>query len=180
MGDERVSRPFHHIGYVVDDLEAAAERFARTLGAGPFLAIGHVALSEATYRGAPARYDHRTAFGQWGPTLVELSVIEHAEPAALGTFMGAGRAPGVGHAAWLVDDLDAETSALERLGLTLVHSGASGPVRAHWFEAPLLGHPVEVLRRCPEILGLYEAVRAASREWDGTAPLRPAPGPPPS
>jgi hypothetical protein len=37
-------RPFHHLGYVVDDLERSAERFARDTGAGPFLLIKHVPL----------------------------------------------------------------------------------------------------------------------------------------
>jgi catechol 2,3-dioxygenase-like lactoylglutathione lyase family enzyme len=168
-------RPFHHIGYVVPDLEDTVERFARTVGAGPFLAIGHVPLPGATWRGEPAVYDHSTAFGQWGETLVEISQIHEAVPAELGAFMGADDAPRVGHAAWLVDDIDAETVALGELGLELVHTGSAGPVQAHWFDGgPLFGHPIEVLRRCPEILGLYAAVREASVGWDGTEPLRPA------
>jgi hypothetical protein len=169
-------RPFHHLGYVVEDLAAAAGRFARTVGAGPFLHIGHVTLDFATYRGADARYDHRTAFGQWGPVLVELSVIEDAEPAELATFMGHDRPGTLGHVAWLVDDLEAESAALERDGLALVHTGGSGPVSAHWHDGGLLfGHPVEVLRRCPEILGLYAAVGAAAQDWDGSRPLRDLP-----
>jgi catechol 2,3-dioxygenase-like lactoylglutathione lyase family enzyme len=168
-------RPFHHIGYVVPDLAAAAERFARTLGAGPFLSIGHVPLADATWRGQPAIYDHSTAFGMWGETLVELSQIHEAAPSDLGAFMGQDGTPRVGHAAWLVDDLDAETEALGELGLELVHTGSAGPVRAHWFDGrSLFGHPIEVLRRCPENLFLYASVREASAGWGGSEPLRPA------
>jgi methylmalonyl-CoA/ethylmalonyl-CoA epimerase len=168
-------RPFHHIGYTVPDLQDAAVQFARTVGAGPFLSIGHVPLADATWWGEPAVYDHSTAFGMWGDTLVELSQIHEARPAELGEFMGAGRGPRVGHAGWLVDDLDAETAALGQLGLELVHTGSAGPVRAHWFDGgALFGHPVEVLRRCPENLFLYSAVREAAVGWDGSEPLRPA------
>jgi catechol 2,3-dioxygenase-like lactoylglutathione lyase family enzyme len=174
-------RPFHHVGYVVDDLEQAAERFATGFGAGPFLHIGHVVLDPVTYRGVPARYDHSTAFGQWGPVIVEISQIHDAHPDGLREFFAPRPSPAIGHVAWLVDDLDAESLRLEGLGLALVHTGASGPVQAHWHDGePLLGHPIEVLRRCPEILGFYDAIRVAAEEWDGSRPLRPAPGPPPS
>jgi hypothetical protein len=160
---------------VVPDLADAANRFARTLGAGPFLSIGHVPLPDATWRGEPAVYDHSTAFGMWGETLVELSQIHEAAPTAFGAFIGQADAPHFGHAAWLVDDLDAETTALGELGLELVHTGSAGPVRAHWFDgSALFGHPIEVLRRCPENLSLYAAVREASVGWDGDEPLRPA------
>jgi catechol 2,3-dioxygenase-like lactoylglutathione lyase family enzyme len=168
-------RPFHHIGYVVPDLADAAKRFAHTLGAGPFLSIGHVPLADATWCGEPAVYDHSTAFGMWGETLVELSQIHEAAPADFGAFMGRAGTPHIGHAAWLVDDLDEETTKLEQLGLQLVHTGSAGPVRAHWFDGrALFGHPIEVLRGCPENLALYASVRDAATGWDGIGALRPA------
>lgn len=170
------ARPLHHLGYVVEDLEAAAARFARTVGAGPFLHLGHVVLDEVTYRGEPAHYDHETAFGQWGPLIIEISRIHAAEPPGLGRFLAAGSTPAVGHVAWLVEDLEAESAALEHDGLPLVHTGGSGPVQAHWHDGgALFGHPVEILRRCPEILGLYAAVHAAAAAFDGRDPLRPGP-----
>jgi hypothetical protein len=178
---EALRSPFHHLGYVVEDLGTAAQRLATTTGAGPFLHIGHVALEETTFRGEPAHYDHSTAFGQWGPVIVEISQIHDARPAELGGFFAPGARPAIGHVAWLVDDLDAESAALQRAGVPLVHTGSSGPVSAHWHDGgTVFGHPVEVLRRCPEILGFYEAIGAASRNWDGSRPLRDAPGPPPS
>ena len=177
-GGDAVLRPFHHLGYVVDDLEAAAERFARDVGAGPFLAIDHVPLTSVTYRGEPGHYDHSTAFGRWGPIIVELSVVHSADPPGLGTFLAGRGTPHIGHVGWLVDDLEAESARLEAAGLPLVHTGRAGPVQAHWHDGgDLVGHPIEVLRRCPEILGQYEAIATAARDWDGSRPLRPAPVP---
>lgn len=176
---ERLHRPVHHIGYVVDDLEAAAVHLAATSGAGPFLAIEHVPLTGATFQGAPCRYDHSTAFAQWGPMIIEISQIHVAEPAGLRDFLSAGRHPAIGHLAWLVADLDAESARLAAAGMALVHSGSSGPVRANWHHGdPLFGHPIEVHRSCPELLGFYDLIAGEARHWDGTRPLRSAPAPP--
>ncbi len=172
-------RPVSHLGYAVDDLHTAAERFGRTMGAGPFLHIEHVPLTDVTFNGEPGRYDHSTAFGQWGPVIVEISQIHEAEPAGLREFFSDRRHPHIGHVGWLVDDLEAESSRLEQAGLPLVHTGNSGPVNARWHDgSSVVGHPVEVLRRCPEVLGFYDAITNAARDWDGSRPLRPAPGPP--
>jgi hypothetical protein len=141
--------------------------------------IEHVPPERVTYHGAPARYDHSTAFGQWGPVIIEISRIHDAEPAGLRDFFSASPPPAIGHVAWLVDDLKAESDRLQAAGLPLRHTGHSGPVSAHWHDgASVLGHPVEVLRRCPEILGFYTAIGDAARNWDGSRPLRPAPSPP--
>jgi glyoxalase/bleomycin resistance protein/dioxygenase superfamily protein len=174
-------RPFHHLGYVVNDLEHAARKLAAATGAGPFLMIEHVPLTQTTYRGAPARYDHSTAFAQWGPIIVEISQIHEAEPAGLRDFFSARGHPAVGHIAWLVDDLDAESARLVKDGLALVHSGSAGPVRANWHDgSDVFGHPIEVHRSGPELLGFYKAIAAAARNWDGGRPLRPAPVPEPA
>jgi catechol 2,3-dioxygenase-like lactoylglutathione lyase family enzyme len=166
-------RPLHHVGYVVDGLAAGVERFTAATGAGPFFAMEHLVFDEVTYDDTPALYDHSSAFGQWGPVLIELTVVHDAQPAGLREALTAPGA-GIGHVAWLADDLAAETARLQGAGLRRFHTGRSGPVSAAWFDGgPLLGHPVEVLQRCEEILGFYAMVRAAARDWDGTQPLRP-------
>jgi catechol 2,3-dioxygenase-like lactoylglutathione lyase family enzyme len=163
----------HHVGYVVEDLRTGVERFARDFGAGPFLAMEHIELDEVTYDGAPAVYDHSSAFAAWGPILVELTQVHDAQPAGLRDALTAPGA-GVGHVAWLADDLEAETARLEAAGLRPFHTGRGGPASAVWFHGgPVFGHPVEVLQRRDEILGFYASVRAAAEGWDGSAPYRP-------
>ncbi len=173
-----IDRPIHHIGYVVDDIPTAVEWAVSTLGAGPFFLIEHLRFDEVTYAGAPAAYDHSSAFGQWGDIKVELTVVHSAAPAGLADAF-AGPTPRVGHVAFLADDLEAETAELEAAGLPLFHTGRSGPVRAHWFDGrAVLGHHVEVLQRSDPLLGFYELMRASHAGWDGSEPLRPG-GPPP-
>ncbi|HEX4010994.1 MAG TPA: VOC family protein [Solirubrobacteraceae bacterium] len=170
--------PIHHVGYVVDDLRSGVGRFAAGFGAGPFFAMEHIAFEQVTYRDADAVYDHSSAFGQWGPILVELTQVHEARPAGLREALVV-PGGGVGHVAWLADSLADETARLRSLGLAPFHSGQTGPASAVWFDGgPLLGHPIEVLQRRDELEGFYAMVRDASLGWDGADPLRIMTGPP--
>lgn len=162
----------HHIGYVVGDLRNGVERFSATTGAGPFFAIEHLIFEEVTYRGKPAVYDHSSAFGQWGSIMVELTQVHDAQPAELGdAFPHPGA--GIGHVGWLADSLQDEVARLQASGLTVFHTGKTGPVSAVWFDGgELFGHPIEVLQRREEIEGFYAMVREASHDWDGSEPHR--------
>lgn len=164
------------MGYVVEDIGAAVERVVTTFGAGPFFVVEHLAFDEVSFRGAPAAYDHSSAFGQWGPVIVELTEVHSAEPAGLAEAF-AGPTPRVGHVAWLSDDVDAESARLSSAGAPLFHTGRSGPVRAAWHDArATLGHHVELLQRSPEIEGFYALIRSSADGWDGAEPIRPGPG----
>jgi hypothetical protein len=167
----------HHVGYVVGDLRAGVERFAGDFGAGPFFAMEHIAFDEVTFEEAPAVYDHSSAFGVWGPILVELTQVHDARPRGLARALTA-PGGGAGHVAWLADDLGVETARLERAGLRRFHTGRTGPVAAAWFQGPPFGHPVEVLQLSEPLLGFYAHVRAAADGWDGAEPFRRAPAPP--
>jgi len=177
-----LARPIHHLGYVVDEIEPAVDWAVATLGAGPFFLIPHLAFDTCTFRGEPAAYDHSSAFGQWGPFKVELTVVHSSDPPELAELIG-GHAPQVGHVGHVghvglvVDDLESESAALEAAGLPVFHTGSSGPVSASWHDArDRLGHHVELLQRCPELDGFYELIRSSAVGWDGSDPLRSGPG----
>jgi catechol 2,3-dioxygenase-like lactoylglutathione lyase family enzyme len=173
-----VTPAIHHIGYVVDDLRTGAERFAATLGAGPFLGLEHIVFEEVTFEGEPAVYDHSSAFGQWGPIIIELTQVFDAQPAGLARSLVKPGA-GIGHVAWLADSLEDEVERLRALGLTPFHTGRTGPASVVWFHGgSLLGHPVEVLQRREELQGFYAMIHEASVGWDGSDPLRILTGPP--
>ncbi len=168
--------PVHHVGYVVDDIPAAVEWAVSALGAGPFFLIDHLPFDSVTFQGEPAAYDHSSAFGQWGALKLELTVVHDAQPAGLADALGG--PPGrVGHIAWVVADLEAESSALATAGVPAFHEGRAGPVRAVWHDArPTLGHHIEILQDCAEIQGFYELMRSSAEGWDGSSePLRAAP-----
>ena len=95
------------------DVAAAAARHAARFGSGPFFVNEHIALASVEHRGAPATFDHSSAYGQWGPVQVELVHVHVAEPAALADVV---LSSGVHHVAWFVADVEAERSRLEALG----------------------------------------------------------------
>jgi hypothetical protein len=168
--------PIEHVGYVVDDIEAGVDWAVSTFGAGPFFVVSHLPFDVCTFNGEPAQYDHSSAFGQWGPIKLELTVVHSATPPLLADLLGS-NAPRIGHIGMLVDDLDAESAALEQAGLPVFHTGSAGPVSARWHDGrALLGHHVELLRRGPEIEGFYELIRSSSIGWDGSDPVRSGPG----
>ncbi len=168
----------HHVGYVVTDLTAGAEHFASTFGAGPFFGMEHLEFDHVDYLGEPAVYDHSSAFGRWGPILVELTQVHDAQPEA---FRDALVKPGagVGHVAWLVNSLADEVARLTAAGHTPFHTGRTGPASAVWFDGgESLGHPIEVLQRREELTAFYAMVHSAATGWDGSDPLRILTGPP--
>lgn len=165
-------RPIHHVGYLVDGLERGVARAVELLGAGPFFAIEHMEFDEVTYRGEPAEYDHSSAFGAWGPILVELTVVHAARPQGLHEAL-AGNGPGIGHVGWLADSLEEETERLRAAGCEPFHTGRTGPASAVWFDGgPLFGHPIEVLQRADPLEEFYGMVRSNAEGWDGSEPLR--------
>lgn len=173
-----MTRELHHIGYVVDDLPTAAERFAVRFGAGPFYAFEHIVFDEVTYQGEAAVYDHSSAFGQCGPIIIELTQVHDVRPAGLAAAL-VKPGGGIGHVGWLADSLDDEGVRLEAAGLVPFHTGRTGPVSVVWFAGdPILGHPIEVLQRRDELLSFYDMVRRASDGWDGSDPYRVVTEPP--
>jgi hypothetical protein len=77
------SLPFHHSGYVVDDLDAAVAGAVARSGAGPFYVAEHMEFEAVTFHGQPAMFDHSSAFGQWGPIRVKLTLIHATDPPSL-------------------------------------------------------------------------------------------------
>ena len=127
VGRQAVNRPpLHHVGYVVDDIPAAVDWAVSALGAGPFFLIDHLPFDSVTFHGEPAAYDHSSAFGQWGSLKLELTVVHDAQPAGLADALGG--PPGrVGHVAWVVADLEAESARLAAAGVPRLPRGPRGP-----------------------------------------------------
>lgn len=170
-------RPLHHVCYIVDDIPEAVDRWVESTGAGPFFSLGkHIEFDEALFEGEPCTFDHSSAIGRWGPVFLELIALHEVTPALEARYYTGGAGGGnIAHAAYLVDDLAAETDRLEAAGNSKFFHLRQGPVEISVFDAPLLGHAVEVLGRTDEVDGLFGLIAGAAEGWGGGDSLRELP-----
>jgi hypothetical protein len=154
----------HHIGYWVEDLDAAMKQWHRDLGVGPFDVIEHVPFEEFVFSHGDQTYtdiafDHAAAFAAWGPLVVELNqvhAIDDRLAAALNPIPGS-----VSHVSWMTPDVHRESARLTRLGCRLINTARSGPVEVAWHDGgPLFAHPVELHLRNDVIAGMHDRLAA--------------------
>jgi catechol 2,3-dioxygenase-like lactoylglutathione lyase family enzyme len=155
----------HHVGYWVDDLDAAIKRWGQDLGVGPFQVIEHVTFEKFMLLTADGQqhddavFDHAAAFAAWGPLVIELNqvhAIDDRLAAALNPTPGT-----VSHVSWMVPDLEHESARLAGLGCRLINTARSGPIEVAWHDGgPLFGHPVELHQRNDVIAGLHSRLVA--------------------
>ncbi len=160
------------VAYAVDDVRVGAQRFAASLGAGPFFVRHHALPRQVEHGGGPAQFDHSSAYGQWGAMQIELVEVHHAEPASLAAIVR--RTSGIHHVATFVASIDAERDRLTELGWPPVMSAeTAGGLRYAFHDARAeLGHLLEVYEPSPGVLALYDMVAAAAKDWDGTDAIR--------
>jgi hypothetical protein len=154
-------RGFHHIGYWVDDLDAAMADATELLGVGPFRVMEHVNLGDFRFEGEPAVLDHSAAFTQWGPIILELNVAHDVQPPALREALGVAHGA-VSHTSWWTTDLAAETEHLEHSGCALLTTSVGGAV-ANWFTGGrLFGHPIEIHQPTAGVFGMWNSLSEGS------------------
>lgn len=162
------------MAFVVNDLEAAAARFSRTMGIGPFLLNPHIRLTDPQHRGVPVRTDFSLALAQAGDVQVEL-VEQHDDTPSVYRDIYPPGAEGFHHVAIIVPDVAAEVARLGALGFAQASSGRFGDADFAYVDtAPALGHMVEVLPDNDTIRRFFARIRREAEAWDGTGPvLRP-------
>lgn len=161
------------VAYHVPDPVAAAERYARDFGWGPFFLMEHVPLERAAWRGRPAAFDHSSAYGQAGGIMVELITQHNDGPSALRDLYGP-QESGLHHVACFVPDLPEALAAFAARGnaLALDARTATGVDFAMVDLVDELGHMLELYEASEPLAKFYEYVRRKSLDWDGRDPVR--------
>jgi hypothetical protein len=160
------------IAYHVPDPAAAARECAARYGWGPFFLIEHIPLARCLYRGAPATFDHSSAYGQAGDVMVEL-ITQHGDgPSALRDLY-APHETGLHHVACFVEELSQALAEQRARGLAIALEAetANGTRFAMVDTSRELGHMLEFYERAA-LAPFYAFVRHAARDWDGRDPLR--------
>jgi hypothetical protein len=161
------------IAYHVPDPGAAAVRYARTFGWGPFFLMEHIPLASCLYRGRPGTFDHTSAYGQAGDMMIEL-ISQHGEAPSALRDMYAADETGVHHVAYFVPDLQSALASFRDRGLAVaLEARTSGGVEFAMIDARSeVGHMLELYEARTGLQRFYDFVRRKAQGWDGSDPLR--------
>jgi len=168
--------PIRQLGYVVDDIEAAMAHWHNVMGVGPWYYNPKVPIVNYRYHGQGYAPHNSVALANSGPIQVELIQIRNDVPSMYRDFMQAGHR-GLQHVAFWTEDYDADLARMQAQGFTVKMSGEVGVNgRFAYFDREY--HPGTVIE-LSEVLGpkgrMFDLIRAASIDWDGSEPVRPFP-----
>ena len=160
------------IAYAVSDIFRGVDKWIKDFGAGPFFIAEHVPIKNVIYRGHPSELDITVAYGQWGEIMIEL-VQDNGEGPSIIRDLYPPQKSGLHHLAYFVNDMDLVSAKLVKEGYVLAMSGQAGENKFQFFDAiSEMGHFIEIYEPIESLKYLYERVRSASINWDGSDPLR--------
>ena len=160
------------IAYAVSDIFRGVDKWIKDFGAGPFFIAEHIPIKNVIYRGQPSELDITVAYGQWGEIMIEL-VQDNGEGPSIIRDLYPPQKSGLHHLAYFVNDMDLVSAKLVEEGYVLAMSGQAGENRFQFFDAiSEMGHFLEIYEPIESLKYLYERVRSASINWDGSDPLR--------
>lgn len=163
------------VAYFVPDIEKAARAHSAQFGSGPYFVMRHVPVSRSIHRGAERRFDHSSAYGQWGDVMIEFVQQHGDEPSAMHDLYPAGSGTyGLHHMAVFVDSLDGAISEFEAQGFALAQlSETLNAMRFAFVDgSQTLGHMIEIYEPSDALTGFYAMVRNAAKDWNGSDPIR--------
>jgi hypothetical protein len=159
------------LGFVVDDLIAAAERWARVFGVGPFHVLPRIEIA-CTYRGVDSLVDMQVAVAQAGPVQIEL-IQQHCDRPSIYRDLFAVGETGLHQLSTVTPDYDAKKAHYEALGYELVSELEARGQRVAFFDTVAdFGFMVEVTEEVPGFLAQLTAISDTCANWDGTDPVR--------
>jgi len=159
------------LGFYVDDVVAAAERWTRVFGVGPFSLLPR-RISSSTYRGRTCPIDVQVAAAQAGPVQIELVQQFDDQPSIYRDLFPSG-AIGLHQLCTVTDDYDAKRAHYVDLGYEIVSE-----IDAHGFRVAYVdttadfGFFTEVVASSPAILEQFARLSRMAEDWDGRDPVR--------
>ena len=164
--------PISQLAYVPADFESALKFWTKTMGVGPFYHMPHIDVPAMWYKGKSTKIDFSLALSYWGEIQIELVEQHDDTPSIFSDWKREGR-DGLHHVCQLVDDIDQAKRLCSESGAVIVQELALRDGQAIYVDTH--GGPgtmVEMLQAPPSLLRLFDVIRSAGRDWDGTDPLR--------
>lgn len=162
------------MAYFVTDIREAARSAAESYGAGPFYVLDHIELDWGEHRGARCDFLHSSAYGQWGNMMMELVQQDKEGPSPFRDLYAPGE-QGLHHVASFVSSIDETIENFERAGCPLATRAVTknaGSEFAFIDTTSGTGHMLEIYEPSESLVGFYELVRNAARDWNRRDPVR--------
>lgn len=164
------------VAYVVEDLEAAAMRWAKNLNVGPWMIMEHFPAADMKYYDRPTDIDLSIALAYSGAMCFEL-IYQHDD--APSVYKDCVEKDGMGcfhHWAVSTDTFDEDVARHKANGHRIAFSGEVVPVGRKRFAyvdtmAPLRGM-IELIEVNEAVEDLFAGISALSQDWDGKNPIR--------
>lgn len=163
--------PIAQLAYVPSDFDATVKYWTETMGVGPFFLFENIALDDMRYRGEPTEARFTVAIAYWGDVQIELVKAENDAPAHYNGEYGV--KDQLHHVLQIVDDFDAAAAEVERKGGEAIVSGGFGGGKVAYFDMGAgPGGLVEVLQPAEGAHDLFDMIKQAGIDWDGSDPIR--------
>jgi hypothetical protein len=167
------SRKYMQIAWVVPDLHAAIEHWARQAGVGPFFYFDEVAYENAIYRGKPWQpIRFHAAIAQAGELQIEL--IEQLEegPSMFREFVMPGESR-LHHMSTYTDNFEGDLAHYRKAGAEIVFSGLMKGAPVCWVDTTAtLGFLTELITANPLKEKVFAMFKEAAENWDGIEAIR--------
>ncbi|MFF2109903.1 zinc-binding dehydrogenase [Rhodococcus koreensis] len=161
------------LGYVVHDIDASIEGFVKC-GIGPWFLLRNVQPENFTYRGRPSGMAMDVAVANSGNIQIEIITPVNDEPSMYRDFLHAGN-EGLQHFAyWSTDYQDLYDRALAA-GFAVGQEGQLGGPTGRFAYLQTEHHPgtcIEISDLGGAKAQLFEYVKLAAENWDGTHPVQ--------
>ena len=162
---------FFQLGFCVDDLLGAAERWVRVYGVGPFHVLPR-GKATSLYRGVESQVDLQVAVAQAGPVQVELMQQFCDSPSVYRELFAASET-GLHQLCTITRDFDGKKLHLEGLGYPQVSELDTGSGRVAFYDTVGdFGFFTEVAEYSSTFLGHVAKISETCASWDGSDPIR--------
>ncbi|MBB4858374.1 hypothetical protein HNO88_001693 [Novosphingobium chloroacetimidivorans] len=170
--------PLKRLGDVIQlaffptDFDATMKYWIETVGVGPFFVLNDVRLDEMKYKGQPTDAVFTMAIGYWGDIQIELIKTDSDAPSLYsGEYAVRDR---LHHVCVFVESIVEAREACAAVGAEIIVEGKVGPDGAVIYVDPGQGpgQVIEYLQPMSGSEGLFQMMKDAARDWDGSDPIR--------
>lgn len=165
------------VAYIVPDIEAAMDHWARVMGVGPWYYNPHVPIRNYHYRGQRHEPQNAVALANAGALQIELVQPRNDVPSMYRDFTQAGFS-GVQHVAYWTERFDADLARAQAAGFVVCMGGEVGDNGRFVYFEDHSGRPGTTIE-LSEVAGpkgrMFTLIREAAQGWDGSRPVRPFP-----